>query len=194
MAPRCPFAVQLGLIRLSDKKSYEFFHPLFADCYATIHCWKYLGQQVPDGWDSRLFSRIAQLNDPSFVTSLTKMVTFGGFWRGEFGEEIAPALAALGAPNDPDVVTGLLRLAGDVGVGRGDWIHTFVERGSDAVRSKFVEVLKETAASNIEAIHQLVGLGESGIAALVEIYNSLEPTDPFRKQIASYSAVRAHLT
>jgi hypothetical protein len=187
----CRSAVQLGLIRRSDKMGYEFFHPLFADCYATIHCWKYLGAQVPDGWDSRLFSRIAQLNDPSFVTSLTKMTS--GFWRGEFGDEVATVLAALGDPDDPDVVTGLLRLAGDVGVGRGGWIHRFVERGGDAVRSQFVEILKETAASNIEAIHQLVGLGESGIAALVKVYNSLESTDPIRAQIASYNAVRAHL-
>ena len=96
---------------------------------------------------SRLFSRIAQLNDASFVTSLTKMTS--GFWRGEFGDEVAKALAALGDPDDPDVVTGLLRLAGDVGLGRGNWIHTFVERGGDAVRSQFVEILKETAASNI---------------------------------------------
>jgi hypothetical protein len=189
----CRIAVQLGLIRRSDERSYHFFHPLFADCYATIHCWKYLGEQVPDGWDSRLFSRIAQLNDSSFVPTLTKMTS--GFWRGEFGDEVAMALAALGDPNDPDVVPALLRLAGsNVGLGRGDWIHEFVGRGGDAVRSQFVETLKKTAASNIEAIHQLVGLGESGIAALVEIYNSLESTDPMRKQIASYNAVRGRLS
>ena len=183
----CRIAVQLGLIRRSDKMGYEFFHPLFADCYATIHCWKYLGKQVADGYDSRLFSRIAQLNDASFVPSLTKMTS--GFWRGEFGNEVATALAALGNPDDPDVVTGLLRLVDRVELGRGGWIHTFVERGGDAIKSQFVEKLKETAESDIEAIHQLVGLGESGIAALVQVYNSLEPTNPFRGQIASYNAV-----
>lgn len=188
----CRIAVQLGLTRRSDERSYDFFHPLFADCYATIHCWKYLGEQVPDGWDSRLFLRIAQLNDASFVPTLTKMTS--GFWRGEFGDEVAVALASLGDPNDSDVVRALLNLAGsDIGLGRGDWIHKFAERGGDAVRSQFVETLKKTAASNIEAIHQLAGLGESGIAALVEVYNSLETTDPMRKQIASYSAVRGRL-
>ncbi|NEX11243.1 MAG: hypothetical protein C1942_00840 [Prosthecochloris sp.] len=189
----CRISGQLGLIRRSNESSYDFFHPLFADCYATIHCWKYLGKQVPDGWDSRLFSRIAQLNDSSFVPTLTKMTS--GFWRGEFEDEVAMALAALGDPDDPDVVPALLRLAGsNVGLGRGNWIHEFVESGGDAVRSQFVKTLKETAVSNIEAIHQIVGLGESGIAALVEVYNSLESTDPMRKQIASYNAVRERLS
>ena len=188
----CRLAVQLGLIRRSDNETFGFFHSLFADCYATIHCWKYLGEQVSDGWDSRLFSRIAQLNDSSFVPTLTRMTT--GFWRGEFGDEVAAALAALGDPGDPDVVRVLLHLAGsNIGIGRGDWIHEFVERGGNDVRIRFVETLKKDAASNIEAIHQLVKLGERGVAALVEVYHSLDSTAPTRGQIASYSDVRERL-
>jgi hypothetical protein len=152
-----------------------------------------LGEQVPNGWDGRLFSRIAQLNDSSFVPTLTKMTT-SGFWRGEFGDEVAMALGALGDPEDPDVVSALLRLASyGIGLGHGDWISAFVDRSGDAVGSQFIETLKKTAASNIEAIHQLVGLGERGIAALVEVYNSLKSTDPMRSQIASYGAVRRRL-
>jgi hypothetical protein len=118
-----------------------------------------------------------------------------GLWRGEYGDEVAMALGALGDPDDPDVVHALLRLAGsDIGLGRGDWIHKFVERADDDIRNKFVETLMKSAASNIEAIHQLVGLGESGIAALVEVYKNLESTDPMRGQIASYNAVRERLS
>jgi hypothetical protein len=102
-------ASQLGLIRQTDHRSYEFFHPLFADCYATVHCWKFLGQQVPDGWDERMFSRIAQLGDPVFAEPLMSMAT--GFWRGEFGGEVATALAAIGDRADPRVARTLERIS-----------------------------------------------------------------------------------
>ena len=109
-AALCRLALQLGLIRWSNESRYEYFHPLFADCYATIHCWKYVRKHVPDGYDTRLFLRIAQLDDKSFVPVLIHMTY--GFWRGEFGNDVAAALAALANPDDPDVVAGLPRISG----------------------------------------------------------------------------------
>lgn len=186
-------ASQLGLIRRSDERSYGFFHPLFADCYATIHCWRFLGHQSPEGWDEQLFSRIAQLGDPAFAESLMSMAT--GFWRGEFGDEVATALAAVGDRADPRVVQTLVTLASaGLRLGRGGWIHRFVEGADDdEVRRQFVESLKELASTDIEAIHQLVGLGPTGIDALVDVYHRMDPADPMRGQIASYVAVRDRL-
>jgi hypothetical protein len=185
-------ASQLGLIRQTDHRSYEFFHPLFADCYATVHCWKFLGQQVPDGWDERMFSRIAQLGDPVFAEPLMSMAT--GFWRGEFGGEVATALAAIGDRADPRVARTLVALASDgLSLGKGGWVARFVEGASDDVRRQFVESLKEMASTDIESIHQLVGLGPTGIEALVDVYHSLDPANPMRCQIAGYSLVRDRL-
>jgi len=104
-------AMQLGFVRPAGERGFAFFHPSFAEYYATVHCRRHLGDESPDGWDERLFNRIAQLGDPSFIPRLVAMAG-GGFWRGEYCDEIAMTLNSIGNRDDPEVVSALLHLAG----------------------------------------------------------------------------------
>lgn len=185
-------ATRLGLVRATAPNAYAFFHPLFADCYATLHCWKHLGANDDDGWDGRLFRRIAELGDTAFVRALLPMTY--GFWRGEYGDEVATALGALASAEDPDAVDALVRLADrNLDIGRGGWVHNFASRANRQVVDRFVQALRPHAATSIESIHQLAGLGEPGVAALLAVYGAIVPTNPMRGQIASYTLVRDRL-
>lgn len=178
----------LGLVRPSARQEHTFFHPLFADAYATLHCWKHLGEQNEDGWDVRLFQRIAQLGDTAFTPVLVSMAS--GFWRGEFGNELALALHVIANPGAPGVADALVNLSGDLSLGHGDWIPAFVHEASPQHAAHMIAMLQRRAGSNLEAIHQLAQLGEPGVAALVAAYHALGASDPMRRQIASYTVVR----
>lgn len=188
-------AAQLGIVRAERDGQLAFFHPSFADYYATVHCRRYLGSQSPDGWDTRLFDRIGQLGDPSFIPALQAMAAAGGFWRGEFGGDIAEALNTIGGSDDPRVVNTLLHLAGYSGLGREGLaaIGDFARRCEDDLKTQFADRLSELAETDPEAVHQLVGLGEPGVEGLLRAHARLDKDAPMRRQIESYSVVRRRL-
>jgi hypothetical protein len=188
-------AVQLGFVRPTAEGEYAFFHPSFAEYYATVHCRRYLGDQSPDGWDIRLFDRIGQLGDPSFIPTLVVMEEGGGFWRGEFSDEIAATLNSIDDPGNPDVVKTLLHLAGDNGL-RGSGmiaVCAFARRCKEELKAQFINQLSSKVGTDSEVVHHLLGFGEPGIEALLRAHKQLDDDDPMRRQIESYSIVRQRL-
>lgn len=186
-------AIELEFVREEAQREFAFFHPCFAEYYATVHCRRYLGDQSSDGWDDRLFQRISQLGDRSFIPTLLAMLG-DSFWRNEFGEQIAVALNGIANPGDASVVNAFLNLAANPGtsaVGIAAIGH-FAQRTDDKLKMQFIDRISKRTM-HVEEIHQLAGLGEAGVEALVRVYKELDEGDPWRGQIESYSIVRQRL-
>ena len=186
-------ALQVGFVHRAGDGKFSFFHPSFAECYATVHCWRYLGDQSPDGWDD---ARSTVLAFSATAASFRNWPRWppGEFWRGELADQIAFALNAIGDPDIPQVVETLLRLAGYDGLGVHGLIPVgdFAKRCSDEMKTRFVDQLSSRTLDS-ETVHQLLGLGELGLEAVVAAYNRLDREAPMRGQIESYLIVRKRL-
>ena len=183
--------LNVGLIRSRTREEFAFFHPLFADYYATLHCRRNFGEQSSDGWDVQLFYRIGELGDQSFVPLLIKLAT-DSFWRGEFGEEIVFALTRLGDPHDNSVISALLRLL-SLGMFHAVlYIPSFALRCTPEVQSQFVLHISRLPPTPWSA-ESLLRMGKEGLEALVRVYDQLDKNDSMRPQIEGYVLVRDYL-
>jgi hypothetical protein len=193
-------AIQLDYLRRTTDEEVSFLHPLFDDYFATLHCRKYLGRQSSDGWDHRLFNRIAHLGNPSFLPDLTAMVRAGGFWPGEYGDEIAAALAGITERvtterERSDAAAVLIRLLergtlqplGVFAVAKGLGGRPVSREMLDALAA----MARKESAGGIEAIQVLVQLGDPGVDVLAQI--AREGDSPLHSQILTYTAVRDRL-
>jgi len=187
-------ATLLNLIRPVAESEFAFFHPSFAEYYATMHCHRYLGEESSDGYDVRLFQRIAQLGDDAFAARLTAM-SGSGFWRGEYCDEISHALNAIGSPENPDVVAALVHLAGYPALGfQGiNAVGAFARRCPAETLDRFIDRFRPRVKQDFEVVHQLLGMGEPGIDAVLQEYRRLDRNDPMRAQIESYSVIQQRL-
>ena len=186
-------AMQVEFVREAAHSEFAFFHTCFAEYYATVHCQRYLGDESSDGYDDRLFTRIVQLGDRIFIPRLVAMAG-SGFWRGEYGDQIAATLDAIGNPGDEPVADALLNLAAYQGTGMLGLsaIGNFARRSNDQLKLQFVDRISKRKIG-VEEVHQLAGLGEPGLEALVRVYERLAERDPMRRQIESYSPIRRRL-
>jgi hypothetical protein len=98
-----------------------------------------------------------------------------------------------GQRTDPEMV-GTIGAAGYSGTGMLGLsaIGNFARRSNDELKLHFVDRISKRGIG-VEEVHQLVGLGEPGLEALVRIYKQLDESDSMRRQIESYSLVRRRL-